>query len=565
MAQYLREPLLVLDVNEHNDAHMQRYMYTEYRLADGTDHASGYIDAHTDRAAQDYLYECWRLHVMPTFLILHHQNATSQECNTSNYFSDEMRKVTQAMSLCLILHGEDIDLSEINVLERNDAIDAVLTNKLPTNEHLKIVLTRLGLLILDMHELDERKLDENIVEEERLIHEAYSIDGYASGSQVIPKETRMSNDWTELPKRAPRVATGAASEAAYSRLLGMADVREVEFTDHPKYDLICAANREAFTRWTNLYRAKVSIPLMKRTQTMSGTIRSWLLERHQINGSGYGFGYHKNFVETITSTSLSLLGLSYTSSHMWFQLGMQPQWGESQMVPDCYGFGATPIEHRTWLNSLGRQTAHGNQGLVLLQETHVHAEEIEEAQREHAARRDFRSGGGGRALSYWGAARECKDGVGILVNPFGAFKDVRPLCEEAWSPHLVAVINVYAPIEREAREKLFGMVARLTLPPHGRVFMGGDFNCTLVGQLDRAHTHAAHAHESPALRLLLKKWKHGTVWKQQCPCRVTDTELQDFIETSTPIGTLYTVTLLHPDSTVGMERMQHSLGLLVSK
>ncbi|OWZ15501.1 reverse transcriptase [Phytophthora megakarya] len=182
------------------------------------------------------------------------------------------------------------------------------------------------------------------------------------------------------------------------------------------------------------------------------------------------------------------------------------------------GFGATPIEHRTWLNSLGRRTAHGNQDLVLLQETHVHAEETEEAQREHAARWGFRSGGGGRALSYWGAARERKGGVGILVNPFGAFQDVRPLCEKAWSSHLVAVtgtfdgqevavINVYAPIERKAREKLFEMVARLTLPAHGRVFMGGDFNCTLVGQLDRTHTHDAHAHESPALRLLLKKWK----------------------------------------------------------
>ncbi|OWZ15500.1 hypothetical protein PHMEG_00010842 [Phytophthora megakarya] len=294
MAQYLREPLLVLDVNEHNDVHIQRYMYKEYRLADGTDHESGYVEALTDRAARDYLYECWRLHVMPTFLILHHQNrhfSGVQHGELLLRWNAEGDPGYAAMldstyewrnTVNILSNGEDIDLSEINVLERNDAIDAVMTKKLPMNERLRIVLTRLGLPILDMHELDERKLDENIVEEERLIHESYGIDGYASGSQVIPKETSISNDWTEHPKRAPRVATGTAVEAAYSRILGMADVREVESTDRPTYDLICAANREAFTRWTNLYRAKFSIPLMKRTQTMSETIRSWLLEHHQV-------------------------------------------------------------------------------------------------------------------------------------------------------------------------------------------------------------------------------------------------------------------------------------------
>nr|KAE8919830.1 hypothetical protein PF009_g29869 [Phytophthora fragariae] len=38
LAQYLREPIIVFDVSENTDAHMQRYCYKHYRLADGTDH-----------------------------------------------------------------------------------------------------------------------------------------------------------------------------------------------------------------------------------------------------------------------------------------------------------------------------------------------------------------------------------------------------------------------------------------------------------------------------------------------------------------------------------------------
>uniref|UniRef100_H3H573 OTU domain-containing protein n=1 Tax=Phytophthora ramorum TaxID=164328 RepID=H3H573_PHYRM len=72
MAQYIREPIIVVDVNANNDAHVQRYGYRHHRLEDGTDHESGMVTALTDRAATDYLTACWSLHVLPTFLILRH-------------------------------------------------------------------------------------------------------------------------------------------------------------------------------------------------------------------------------------------------------------------------------------------------------------------------------------------------------------------------------------------------------------------------------------------------------------------------------------------------------------
>ncbi|EGZ25989.1 hypothetical protein PHYSODRAFT_483473, partial [Phytophthora sojae] len=81
MAQYLREPLLVLRMNKSGDAQLQRYMYKDFRLKNGDDHETGYCEALTDRQARDYLFECWSLHVLPRFLILredkHHFNGVA--------------------------------------------------------------------------------------------------------------------------------------------------------------------------------------------------------------------------------------------------------------------------------------------------------------------------------------------------------------------------------------------------------------------------------------------------------------------------------------------------------
>ncbi|KAE8912113.1 hypothetical protein PF003_g3713 [Phytophthora fragariae] len=55
MAQYLREPILVFDVNPAGDAHVQRYSYGMHRLKDGADHESGCCNTATDREATEYL------------------------------------------------------------------------------------------------------------------------------------------------------------------------------------------------------------------------------------------------------------------------------------------------------------------------------------------------------------------------------------------------------------------------------------------------------------------------------------------------------------------------------
>ncbi|EGZ23375.1 hypothetical protein PHYSODRAFT_478451 [Phytophthora sojae] len=70
MVQYMREPLIVLGVNQHGDAHVQKYMYKDYRIPDGSVHESGYVEALPDMVARDYLCECWELYTIPAMLVL---------------------------------------------------------------------------------------------------------------------------------------------------------------------------------------------------------------------------------------------------------------------------------------------------------------------------------------------------------------------------------------------------------------------------------------------------------------------------------------------------------------
>ncbi|KAJ8552194.1 hypothetical protein ON010_g10352 [Phytophthora cinnamomi] len=70
MTKHLPEPILVLDIDEYNNGHIQFYGYGMYRRANGKYHESGYVEALSDRAALKYLTACKLLHVLPIFLIL---------------------------------------------------------------------------------------------------------------------------------------------------------------------------------------------------------------------------------------------------------------------------------------------------------------------------------------------------------------------------------------------------------------------------------------------------------------------------------------------------------------
>ncbi|EGZ19859.1 hypothetical protein PHYSODRAFT_543468, partial [Phytophthora sojae] len=169
---------------------------------------------------------------------------------------------------------DDNALEELGVLSRNANVNAMLLRNMNMRDRLDIVLARLGFPTLSTAELDERELEATMTTEEMIIHEAYGVDGYASGSQSSSAKVEGA---TQLPSRSPRIASGKVVEDVYIRLLRAISTDAIREEDRPQCELMQAANQEAFSRWVSLYRESLGIPMMKRTQTKVDFLRPWLL------------------------------------------------------------------------------------------------------------------------------------------------------------------------------------------------------------------------------------------------------------------------------------------------
>lgn len=112
------------------------------------------------------------------------------------------------------------------MVSRQAHINASIIRQMPMRSRLDVVLARLGLPSLNAMPIDERLLEAEMETEERVIHEAYGVDGYASGSQ--PSQPG-SQGMDTLPLREPRIAKGAIVEATYARIVGAAPVTDIDF------------------------------------------------------------------------------------------------------------------------------------------------------------------------------------------------------------------------------------------------------------------------------------------------------------------------------------------------
>ncbi|OWZ18747.1 LOW QUALITY PROTEIN: hypothetical protein PHMEG_0007113 [Phytophthora megakarya] len=89
MVQYMREPI-VHDVNRHEDAHIQRYIYKTHRTTESSDHESGYGEALNDR---DNTYVLAGLFIVcQRYLSYAIKNTISQGCSMDSYFSAGMQR-----------------------------------------------------------------------------------------------------------------------------------------------------------------------------------------------------------------------------------------------------------------------------------------------------------------------------------------------------------------------------------------------------------------------------------------------------------------------------------------
>ncbi|KAE9020703.1 hypothetical protein PR002_g12453 [Phytophthora rubi] len=270
MAQYLREPLLVLSVHSGGDAQFQRYMYKDHRLQNGDDHETGYYEALSDRDAREYLFQCWNLHVVPYFLVLRLQERHFYGVAHGELFVKWRAEGDPAYAevvsdsypwketLNQLRPSDEVDLESLNKLANMQSVNSVLIKRISMRDRLDVVHARLGLPTLDADGYDnEEELTLLIAQEDSLLQETYGIDGHASGSQdsgdVVTAVER-------IPTRYPRASRGDITENSYFRILSSENRDSVPEEDRPQYALLTAANGEAFSRWCTIYRKQLQVP-----------------------------------------------------------------------------------------------------------------------------------------------------------------------------------------------------------------------------------------------------------------------------------------------------------------
>lgn len=166
---------------------------------------------------------------------------------------------------------------------------------------------------------------------------------------------------------------------------------------------------------------------------------------------------------------------------------------------------------RQWMTWFKRKQRDRVPDVVFLQETHANMRDADRHARTHAAQWGWRVAETVRPLSFWTVSERRAAGVGILVNPYGAAREVKEWRADLWTPYVMAVtceigsqrwvmVNVYAPTTTTDRERYYASIAALPFPAGHAIMMAGDFNCTL-DEADRTTPNATHG--SAALRQLM--------------------------------------------------------------
>ncbi|KAF4143836.1 hypothetical protein GN958_ATG06922 [Phytophthora infestans] len=298
MAQYLREPIVVFDVNAHNDAHMQCYLYKQYRLPDGTDHESGYGKSFTDREATEYLKNCWDLHIISTCMVLRHherhfygvshgelylQWRAEGDAELAETISDSY---TWKSTINQLTESErKTDLQTVNQLVNMDSVNWLLCKRMEMRERLDVAHARLGLPVLESSSPDF-DAEAAVTCENQQIHEEYGLDHLAASSPT-PGDSSSKDD--EVPTRIARVATGTVVTNSYFRILRDSPDSPMDHVDKPLAVTIEAANCETFRTWCELFRAKLKIPTTKRRRGTAADIMEWLFKTPEALRHLYAF------------------------------------------------------------------------------------------------------------------------------------------------------------------------------------------------------------------------------------------------------------------------------------
>ncbi|OWY99809.1 hypothetical protein PHMEG_00029129, partial [Phytophthora megakarya] len=280
MARFLREPILVFDADQSNDAHVQRYAYKTFRRHNGTDHD---MLKHYRTELREII---WRR--AGTFMCSQPSSSYSTMTitflvsATAKLFSKGELKATPNMyhwkeSINNMNPTEaSVDLRTTNQLANTPEINGRMHKRLEMRNRLDLVHARLGLHLLD-HTDVKIDLSTALSLEEIYIHTAYGIDDYAANSQ---RDNGEDSSVAALPLRQARPATGALVANTYFRILRGPLDKPLDDVDVPLDDLVSAANEKTFAQWCSLYREELNIPPTKRRNSKPSNIRSGCSQIH---------------------------------------------------------------------------------------------------------------------------------------------------------------------------------------------------------------------------------------------------------------------------------------------
>ncbi|KAE8880757.1 hypothetical protein PF003_g35179 [Phytophthora fragariae] len=290
-AQFLREPLLVLDVAASTDAHMQRYLYRDHRLDTGENHESGYVEALKDREASDYLRACFNLHVLPTFILLkrneshfygvgHGELYVRWQAEGDQTYADALSDAYEWKATINQLgpSEETVDFATVNLMSVTEEVNALIVKLMPQRDRLDVVHNRRGIPTLDRQNLDYN-LDDLLRQEESLIHAAYGADGYAVD---FTADNDDDHKYAQLPNRYIRAASGPMMEPVYARILRAKDEYHVHEADRPLLKLMRGTNRDAFMRWHQLHGGILGAPMTSKRKGQTSDLYTWLIDHHHV-------------------------------------------------------------------------------------------------------------------------------------------------------------------------------------------------------------------------------------------------------------------------------------------
>ncbi|GMF44360.1 unnamed protein product [Phytophthora fragariaefolia] len=136
----------------------------------------------------------------------------------------------------------------------------------------------------------------------------------------------------------------------------------------------------------------------------------------------------------------------------------------------------------------------------------------------HARQWGYRAGPHCKVLSLWAPSDGRSAGVAILIHTKSRFIDPEPIFQEYWTDRFMAltgklegeeviIFNCYAPNDKSEQDMYFTQLQEIPVPEDVKLFVGGDFNCTLNERCDRSYQPLSGTHDSPALRGLMHHWR----------------------------------------------------------